>query len=423
MLSRIGRALMAGVLGGGLVGVSAVTFAASAPSPAVFTVLVGGSSAKGNISSYNYYPDVVTIDAGDQVRWVEGSGVHTVMIGPIGVQLPPPGSPPTLKPAGGSVFNGSTVESSGIMLPGQTYALQFTKPGVYRYQCGVHPDMVGAVVVEPAGTALPFTPAQALKASRGQMQLDLNTGEAAKAQALAAVHTTPGANGTLVYHVWTDLPSPSQWTVPLTTQAGTAIGSAVFAMGGTPGMSVSVSLTGHPNSQYRADIQLGASSSQGRMIHPLSAVKTNAKGIGQSTTVLAKVATIPGNIWFVDVKAGNHVVASGQVNYPQFGSLRYWPGVLKIHAGDTVKWTQNDFHEAHTVTILAPGQSVLQAEKFIGQAKGGNVINGPGFVNSGLLWKGMSYQLTFNKPGTYHYLCLLHYNLGMVGTIVVQPKA
>lgn len=414
---------MAGVLGFGLVGASAATFAASAPAPAVFTVLVGGSSARGNISTYNYYPDVVTIDAGDKVQWVEGLGVHTVMIGPIGAKLPPQGSPPTLKPAGGSVFNGSTVESSGIMLPGQTYTLQFTKPGVYRYQCGVHPDMVGTVVVQPAGAALPFTPAQAVKASLGQMQLDLNSGEAAKAQALAAVHTTPGPKGTLVYHVWTDLPSPTQWTVPLTTSAGAAVGSAVFSLGAKAGMSVSVSLTGHPQSRYSADIQLGASSAQGRVVHPLAAVKTNAKGVGVSNTTLAKVATIPGNIWFVDVKSGNQVVASAQVNYPQFGSLRYWPGVLKIQAGDSVKWTQNDFHEAHTVTILAPGQSVAQAEKFIALPKGSNVINGPGFSNSGLLWKGMSYQLTFNKPGTYHYLCLLHYNLGMIGTIVVQPKA
>ena len=32
------------------------------------------------------------------------------------------------------------------------------------------------------------------------------------------------------------------------------------------------------------------------------------------------------------------------------------------------------------------------------------------------------WALTFNTPGTYQYVCLLHEDLGMKGTINVQPR-
>ena len=56
----------------------------------------------------------------------------------------------------------------------------------------------------------------------------------------------------------------------------------------------------------------------------------------------------------------------------------------------------------------------------------GSVYDGTGYVNSGLLFMlaGKNtppiYKLTFTRPGTYEYDCLLH--KGMDGTITVLPK-
>jgi hypothetical protein len=49
---------------------------------------------------------------------------------------------------------------------------------------------------------------------------------------------------------------------------------------------------------------------------------------------------------------------------------------------------------------------------------------GSAYYNSGLLLTGspglQTYTVTFSKPGTYEYLCVIHDEGGMKGTIVVQ---
>lgn len=414
-------AFTVGALGLALtVGASAPALAASPSTGAEsYTVMIGGSSANGNIASYNYYPDVVTIDAGDSVTWVEGLGAHTVMIAGPGAKLPPPGSPPVFKPSGGHTFNGTGLDQSGVLMPGQTYTLKFTKPGVYQYQCGLHPDMVGAIVVQPAGAVRPMSPSQALDASLSQLQIDLNAGEQTKAAVVTT--TTKAANGSTIYHVNTDLSSPASWTVPLTSPTGVQVGFADLWIDSLGQLKTRMSVMGQPNAAYTADIQIGTADSAGPVAADLNGIKANAKGMGESLTILPKMHAIPGNIWFIALRSDGTLVASAQVNYPQFGSLRYYPSTITVHVGDSIIWTQNDAHEAHTVTILAPGQSVSAADKYTAVKKGGNVVNGPGFYNSGLLWQGMTYELTFTKPGTYSYRCLLHDDEGMLGTVKVLP--
>jgi plastocyanin len=31
------------------------------------------------------------------------------------------------------------------------------------------------------------------------------------------------------------------------------------------------------------------------------------------------------------------------------------------------------------------------------------------------------FRVTFKQPGTYKYICALHDNIGMVGTVIVEP--
>jgi plastocyanin len=119
------------------------------------------------------------------------------------------------------------------------------------------------------------------------------------------------------------------------------------------------------------------------------------------------------------------------------GSDGFFPRHLTIHTGDTVVWT--GFF--HTVTfgpqavrdqlqkeLIVPvpqknGPPLLTFNPKIVYPSGGNTFDGVHFVNSGLLQgngpQPPQFKLTFTKPGTYEYDCLIHSS--MDGTITVLP--
>jgi plastocyanin len=73
-------------------------------------------------------------------------------------------------------------------------------------------------------------------------------------------------------------------------------------------------------------------------------------------------------------------------------SYRFDPKVIEIEAGDTVTWTNED-NFTHTVQLEG------QEDHKVGQ--------------------GESVEITFDKPGTYHYVCTLH-SKDMDGEVVVK---
>jgi plastocyanin len=120
--------------------------------------------------------------------------------------------------------------------------------------------------------------------------------------------------------------------------------------------------------------------------------------------------------------------------------MRFSPADLTIHVGDTVEWNQKDVEAPHTVTFTSGGQEpsfVLTEPQQAGPPKlvlnpdvlapaGGSTYSGQGYFNSGWMWGTevplpgpRTYSLTFNTPGTYEYICVLHDPLGMVGHITV----
>ncbi len=396
---------------------------AGAQSPATFTVQVGVSSPHGAVQGFGFYPGIITINAGDTVTWVlHSSEPHTVLF-TNGAQIAP-GSPAVMAPSGGSTFSTTGVFSSGLLFQGQTYSLTFPTAGVYVYQCGLHPDMEGAVVVLPAGQALPYSAAQIYAQGQSQMQEDLNAGY--QAAALTTVTTSPGANGTTVYHVPSDVASPSTWTVPLASSSNPAVGGlATLDVTGPTTLSVSLSLSGlSASATYTAAIQAATTSSDGVLIDSLNSVTSSAAGSGTSQTALSGLFGIPGHLWFIVVRdASGNLIASGPINYPDYGSLRYFPAILTIHVGDQVVWSEPDVHEIHTVTFLAHGQTapVFGTPASTAPADG-SVVRGHTFFNSGVIGPGQTYSLTFDAAGTYDYTCLLHDDLGMNGVIVVLAK-
>jgi plastocyanin len=107
--------------------------------------------------------------------------------------------------------------------------------------------------------------------------------------------------------------------------------------------------------------------------------------------------------------------------------MAFLPKSLWINVGDTVKWTVQS-GDIHTVTFLPPGQVPPPYTGAPNQVNrvGGNVYNGMGYFNSGLMssfpalnaYK--TYALIFSTTGDFVYHCLVHPS--MIGVIHVRPQ-
>src|ERR1700722_4408338 len=168
-----------------------VVFAGPPPAAQGVAAKVLGKGAKAFFAKYN--PDInaffrqrVTINAGDKVSFIQAgfhdidlpgktnqplpnilpsgglvSGVNDAAGNPFWFngQLPNIGFNPALgSRSTGTTYNGSTRLVSGLPPnSGQPkpFVVKFTKPGVYKYFCDIHPGMVGFVVVKPKGKPVP----------------------------------------------------------------------------------------------------------------------------------------------------------------------------------------------------------------------------------------------------------------------------
>jgi copper-containing nitrite reductase len=92
------------------------------------------------------------------------------------------------------------------------------------------------------------------------------------------------------------------------------------------------------------------------------------------------------------------------------GSMSFIPATITINAGEQVVW-KNTSTYYHNV--------VDDPERAINRV---NVSFPPGATafGSALLQPGGTFYHTFDKPGTYHYVCLVHETGGMKGTVIVR---
>ena len=72
----------------------------------------------------------------------------------------------------------------------------------------------------------------------------------------------------------------------------------------------------------------------------------------------------------------------------------FGPASVTVKAGTTVSWVNRD-DEPHTIA------------------------SDSGLYRSAALDTGGEFHFTFDKPGTYHYVCTIHPQ--MLGTIIVEP--
>jgi plastocyanin len=120
--------------------------------------------------------------------------------------------------------------------------------------------------------------------------------------------------------------------------------------------------------------------------------------------------------------------------------VRFLKGTIHIEAGDTVEWSTHDPEEPHTITFgTEPGNPFPPSSNVFVDSDGARhaIITSPsdsvhsGFIeatrvdNPNLLPQNpldfTRFRITFKQPGTYNYKCALHDNLGMIGTVVVEP--
>jgi len=157
-----------------------------------------------------------------------------------------------------------------------------------------------------------------------------------------------------------------------------------------------------------------------------------AKGQGQA---LARSEPGPGGSTFWFVRAGNSDFHSGDLR-PHL--MEFLPKDITIRAGDTVIWGSTLFHTASFVPtpplpeLVVPvpqpaGPPLLTINPLVATpAKPSAVFDPTQNFNSGLLGPiapgGFSWALTFDRPGTFEYACLVHAQMGMKGTITVVPR-
>ena len=402
-----------------------------------WNVLVGGETTDMGLQGLGFYPGVITINEGDKINWTSGgSEPHTVSF-LSGAPIPEPGSPATLLPIGGFDYNGTGHVSSGIMLQGMNYTLNFTEPGVYTYQCLLHPGMGGVVIVQPNGSSYPFTQDQYETQGMEELEADLVSGQHLVDN--LSVSSIPGQNGTTIWHAAADIPLPINADVVLSQENNSGVNGSIALNFIGPGMmEVQVKLSGlAPNSVHPAHIHAGTCEAGGPILYPLNNLTADAEGNVNNTTIIngPPWLAIQNRGWFVNVHQGPTMsdggatpIACGDVKQNYAGYMRFAPDPLTIHAGDTIVWTQMNFMMIHTVTFPVAGQPIpefilpdFSINPVAAAPAGGSVYNGTDFFNSGILSPGQNYTLTFTKPGTYDYLCLIHDEMGMKGKVIVLP--
>lgn len=78
-----------------------------------------------SIKNFAFSPVNISVKAGTKVTWTNNdSAAHTV-----------------------TETDGKTGPSSDNLNNGDSYSFTFTKPGIYHYDCAIHPNMTGTVTV------------------------------------------------------------------------------------------------------------------------------------------------------------------------------------------------------------------------------------------------------------------------------------
>ncbi len=166
----------------------------------------------------------------------------------------------------------------------------------------------------------------------------------------------------------------------------------------------------------------------------------------QANELLADGARLKGQAVETAEQAGPNAISVGigEVVATGGGSntvsvLRFLRDSIVVHVGDTVEWTNLDPVTPHTITFGTepPNPRTLvgvSATPDSDGARHASVDPAVGSVSSGFIQAASQdqtgspqlplgvtrFRVTFNRPGTFNYICALHDQEGMVGKIIVR---
>lgn len=93
------------------------------------------------------------------------------------------------------------------------------------------------------------------------------------------------------------------------------------------------------------------------------------------------------------------------------GHLWFSPATVTITAGEQVVW--NNASDMYHNVVDDPSKALNTMDVSLGA--------GAAPFSSHLMQPGTTFSHVFDKPGVYHYVCVLHESSGMKGTVIVRP--
>jgi len=139
------------------------------------------------------------------------------------------------------------------------------------------------------------------------------------------------------------------------------------------------------------------------------------------------------------VNAGTGVISATPGGSENLAVMRFHHEKIFIHSGETVEWSNSDPTASHTITFgaepvdLMPPSSNVTVES--DGARHATISSSADSVHSGFIVAAAQertgsaqlppaitrFRVTFTQPGIYPYICALHDELGMKGTVIVLP--
>jgi copper-containing nitrite reductase len=130
-------------------------------------------------------------------------------------------------------------------------------------------------------------------------------------------------------------------------------------------------------------------------------------------TVDAIMPNCSSNVTFADIRKALEPPVGPIGGEVGMGPMSFIPATITINAGEQVVWknTSSYFHNV----VDDPERAINRVD----------VSFPPGTTafGSALLQPGATFYHTFDKPGTYHYVCVVHEIGGMKGTVIVRPSS
>jgi plastocyanin len=344
--------------------------------PNELTVLVG--AGQDTVQMLNYFPASIRVHAGDTVTWkINGDELHTVGFTQ-GVDFPP--FPVSIQ---------APVGKPGERIPN----LVVPRPGGGETDLMLNP---------PVGfpTRLPGAP------------VETYSGWAYIGSGLLQKQTPPGAPPNKSMSVVFDTPGTYNYLCLVHTDR---------MFGTIDVVPEDMDADSQDTISQRARTEIAAEMALTGPARDVASMTKKEPGLNNSTTTY--------------VRAGMSDVFSGD---GRAQLMEFLPKELTVKTGDTVVWGSSYFHSVSfpnttpapefILPVPQPGgppQLTLNPLEVI-PAKPTATYDPTRYYNSSDLgpfsMAGYSWSLAFDKPGTYAYLCLIHKDLGMKGTITVVAR-